>query len=131
MITPLATARSQVSSRVRGSPAWKPQATLALLTTSSMASSSPSCQVPKPSPRSLLRSMVSLLPAGSTGEVVEDGARRADTHVPGQGGHPGTEHEQPHRVGVALEQLAPAPGGVQQDGEPDRQDQPVEAAGED
>src|SRR4051794_19922477 len=42
---------------VAGSPAWKPQATFALVTTSSRASSFPSVQTPKPSPRSALRSM--------------------------------------------------------------------------
>src|SRR5689334_10434629 len=42
---------------VDGSPAWKPQATLAEVTTSSRASSSPSRQAPKPSPRSALRSI--------------------------------------------------------------------------
>src|SRR5882762_8716519 len=41
------------------SPAWNPQATLALLTIASSASSSPSCHRPKPSPRSALRSTVS------------------------------------------------------------------------
>lgn len=40
------------------SPAWKPQATLALLTMPSMAASSPMRQAPKLSPRSLLRSSV-------------------------------------------------------------------------
>src|SRR5687767_8130446 len=42
---------------VEGSPAWKPQATFALLTMPSRASSSPSCQTPKPSPRSAFRSI--------------------------------------------------------------------------
>src|SRR3712207_3337573 len=42
---------------IDGSLAWKPQATLALVTTSSSASSSPSRHWPKPSPRSELRSI--------------------------------------------------------------------------
>src|SRR5262245_2179961 len=41
---------------VDGSPAWKPHATLALVTMPRRASSSPSRHTPKPSPRSLLRS---------------------------------------------------------------------------
>src|SRR5688572_20686581 len=110
MTTPLATAASQVASRVRGSPAWKPQATLALLTTSSIASSSPSCQVPKPSPRSVLRSM-------STCQIVEDGPGRGDAHVPGEGGDQATEHEQPPRVRVPAQQFPAAPRGVQENGE--------------
>src|SRR5690348_14536172 len=42
---------------ISGSPAWNPQATLALVITSSSASSSPRLQTPNPSPRSALRSM--------------------------------------------------------------------------
>src|SRR3954454_5811620 len=44
-----------------GSPAWKPQAILALVITSSSALSSPSFQTPNPSPRSLLRSTTSVV----------------------------------------------------------------------
>lgn len=58
---PIRTPRSAASSQTRrmmdGSPAWKPQATLALVTTDSRASSSVSVQRPKPSPRSALRSI--------------------------------------------------------------------------
>src|SRR5690606_38160098 len=63
------TAAAQVLLIVTGSPAWKPQATLALVTMSSRARSSPSRQIPKPSPRSALRSItmgpsLPLLPPG-------------------------------------------------------------------
>src|SRR4051812_19765356 len=43
---------------VVGSPAWKPHATLALVTIPSSAASSPSRQTPKPSPRAAVRSTV-------------------------------------------------------------------------
>ena len=46
-----------VSSNTFGSPAWNPQAILAELTRSSTALSLPMVQLPKLSPRSLLRSM--------------------------------------------------------------------------
>ena len=46
---------------VAGSPAWLPQAMLALVTTSSIAASSPIRQGPKPSPRSELRSILTAL----------------------------------------------------------------------
>src|SRR3954469_1927213 len=58
MATPTATARVHTRRMVEGSPAWKPQATFALVTTSSRASSSPSRHTPNPSPRSALRSTV-------------------------------------------------------------------------
>ena len=48
----------QTRRMVEGSPAWKPQATLALVTSFRRASSSPSRQRPKPSPRSALRSII-------------------------------------------------------------------------
>src|ERR1041384_5088572 len=57
MATPRSTAAAQVRLIVTGAPAWKPQATLALVTMSSSAMSSPSRQMPKPSPRSALRSI--------------------------------------------------------------------------
>jgi hypothetical protein len=50
-------AAATVRVMVSGSPAWKPQAMLALVTRSSRASSSPIRQAPKDSPRSALRSM--------------------------------------------------------------------------
>src|SRR3954470_5260970 len=66
--TPPATAPAHTRRIVDGSPAWKPQATFALVTTPSSASSSPSFQTPNPSPRSALRSIVR--PAdGVTGAV--------------------------------------------------------------
>src|SRR5436190_22783831 len=57
MATPRATAEAHTRRIVDGSPAWKPHATFALVNTESSASSSPSRQTPKPSPRSALRSM--------------------------------------------------------------------------
>src|SRR5580692_8399678 len=56
MATPRATAPAHARRIVSGSPAWKPQAMLALVTISSSALSSPSRQAPKLSPRSALRS---------------------------------------------------------------------------
>ena len=55
--TPWSAAAAHAARRVDGSPAWKPQATLALVTMSSIASSSPRRHTPNDSPRSLLRSM--------------------------------------------------------------------------
>src|SRR6201993_5443664 len=57
MRTPRSVADRHTRNRPAGSPAWKPHATLALVTIPSMASSSPSCQTPKPSPKSALRSI--------------------------------------------------------------------------
>src|SRR5688572_23616841 len=56
MATPRSTAVRTVRSIVAGSPAWNPQATFALVTTSSNAASSPRLQRPYPSPRSEFRS---------------------------------------------------------------------------
>ena len=53
----LATASVHTARSVDGSPAWNPHATLALVTTSSIAASSPSFQTPNDSPRSLFRSI--------------------------------------------------------------------------
>src|SRR3954452_8122607 len=66
---------------VDGSPAWKPQATLALVITPSRASSSPSVQTPKPSPRSALTSIV-LTPLCSSDNAGPDEALAGDQ--PGQ-----------------------------------------------
>src|SRR5690348_16925583 len=55
--TPFVTACSQLRRMIAGSPAWNPQAMLALVTMSRSASSSPIRYAPKPSPRSLLRSI--------------------------------------------------------------------------
>ena len=60
MATPPRTARSHTGRMIVGSPAWNPQATLALLTIPRRASSSPMDQLPWPSPRSELRSTVSM-----------------------------------------------------------------------
>src|SRR5215469_5775655 len=57
MLTPRATAPAHARRIVSGSPAWKPQAILALETIPSSALSSPSRQAPKLSPRSALRSI--------------------------------------------------------------------------
>src|SRR5690348_2313785 len=58
MVTPAAAALRHTDSRPVGSPAWKPQATLALVTRRSIAASSPRVHRPNDSPRSALRSMV-------------------------------------------------------------------------
>ncbi len=57
MRTPRSAAVSQTRRITEASPAWKPQATLALVTQVSSASSSVRVQRPKPSPRSALRSI--------------------------------------------------------------------------
>src|SRR3984893_10986326 len=57
MRTPRSAASRHTRNSPAGSPAWNPQATLALVTMPSMASSSPSRQTPKPSPKSALRSI--------------------------------------------------------------------------
>src|SRR3954447_3711690 len=78
--TPASAARSHTRPMVDGSPAWKPQATFALVTMPSSASSSPSRQTPKPSPRSAFRSIVrdgGLL----TAAVSHRGAPSGDTPV--------------------------------------------------
>ena len=64
MTTPLSAAMATVRRIVVASPAWKPHAMLALVTTSSIASSSPTTQVPKDSPRSALRSIRTVMPEG-------------------------------------------------------------------
>ena len=46
IVTPLAAAAAHVARSVDGSPAWNPQATLALDTTRSIAASSPILQTP-------------------------------------------------------------------------------------
>src|SRR3984957_10606935 len=58
MRTPRAAANLHTDNSPAGSPAWKPHATLALVTMPSIASSSPSRQTPKPSPKSAFRSML-------------------------------------------------------------------------
>src|SRR5574343_530805 len=55
MLTPRSRAARTVWRMTSGSPAWKPQATLALPTRSSKAGSLPICQAPKHSQRSALR----------------------------------------------------------------------------
>src|SRR3954465_4354183 len=57
MATPDSPARAQTRCMIGGAEAWKPQATLALVTTPSSASSSPRVHWPKPSPRSEFRSI--------------------------------------------------------------------------
>ncbi len=59
MRTPRAAAVSQTRRITEASPAWNPQATLALVTQVSSASSSVRVQRPNPSPRSALRSITS------------------------------------------------------------------------
>src|SRR5215218_4061039 len=78
MRTPRSAAARHVRAKVAASPAWKPHATFALVTTSSIASSSPSRHTPKLSPRSALRSTVtadmnaSLGPCGRGPPVLRD-----------------------------------------------------------
>src|SRR5690349_23276991 len=79
ILTPWATARSQVARMIDGSPAWNPQAMLALVTTASRAVSSPCVQVPKPSPRSRLMSHRMMAPRD-----VMDLRLIGDEHVSGR-----------------------------------------------
>src|SRR3954453_10504739 len=65
--TPASTARAHTRRMIDGSLAWNPQATLALVTTSSRASSSPRVHCPKPSPRSELRSTGTACPTRGRG----------------------------------------------------------------
>src|SRR5690349_15992433 len=60
MTTPAAAASWQVRRIVVGSPAWNPQATLALVTAAIMAVSSPRVHLPNDSPTSLFRSIVAV-----------------------------------------------------------------------
>src|SRR5256885_726165 len=60
-MAPRSRAALSVSRMPAGSPAWNPQATLALLTMSSMAASSPMRHPPRLSPRSLFRSIFIVL----------------------------------------------------------------------
>src|SRR5687767_3673933 len=53
---------------LRGSPAWKPQATLAEVSTSSSASSSPIVHAPKLSPTSATRSILIVTVFSNEGE---------------------------------------------------------------
>src|SRR5690606_38924781 len=59
-VTPLAFASRSVFRMPAASPAWKPQATLALLTIFKMAASSPMRQAPRLSPRSLFKSIFNI-----------------------------------------------------------------------
>ena len=56
--TPFSLARAMVFIMVTGSPAWKPQATFAVVTWGMSASSAPMTQLPKLSPQSMLMSNV-------------------------------------------------------------------------
>src|SRR3954470_18779293 len=62
MATPDCTAVAHTRRMMVASLAWNPQATLALVTTPSRASSSPRVHWPKPSPRSEFRSTAHSLP---------------------------------------------------------------------
>src|SRR6516164_5720562 len=63
MRTPRSAADRHTRNSPAGSPAWKPHATLALVTIASMASSSPRRQTPKPSPKLAVRSIPATRPA--------------------------------------------------------------------
>src|SRR5579884_118271 len=124
--TPAARQARTVRSMTRGSPPWKPQATLAEVTSGITSSSRPSSKLPKLSPRSAFRSTagiasplwtltVPLAPApasGIGGPVAEQpvGVRPGVADL-GQG-EAGTEVERPlARVGAA-EVLVEGSGGV-------------------
>src|SRR5262245_588042 len=70
MATPCRAAVAHTRRMIVGSPAWNPHATFALVTKSSRASSSPSRQTPKPSPRSALRSTSLTVPWSLTRSMV-------------------------------------------------------------
>ena len=88
--TPRCAAAAHVRRSVVGSPAWKPHATLAEVTTASIASSSPSTQRPKDSPRSEFRSTVTDWPtrrarsSPGTGSAARR-AHRCRAAMPGSG----------------------------------------------
>src|SRR5262245_17224649 len=84
IVTPWAAAAAHVSRNVEGSPAWNPQAMLALDTTRNIAASSPILQTPYDSPTSLLRSTATIglrrappAPVPALAPARADPARRA------------------------------------------------------
>src|SRR5439155_1545253 len=81
-VTSAAAACAHTRRMMSGSPAWKPQATLALVTTCSRPGSSPMVQAPNPSPTSALRSMVGTGGRASSGspEPVDSSRRGAAMH---------------------------------------------------
>src|SRR4029453_4596722 len=98
MATPRSVAVRTVRSIVAGSPAWNPQATFALVTTSSRAASSPTAQWPSPSPRSEFRSKVAPRLAGRG---------RGDQMAPdGQLDPAAVDHERAHGGDAVLEDAA-------------------------
>src|SRR5919204_6046370 len=83
MLTPCRRALSTVARITSGSPAWKPQATLADVMTGISASSAPRSQSPKLSPRSELKSMSLKGPPPSARgrlQVERQGQRAARIH---------------------------------------------------
>ncbi len=64
MATPASSAAARLARIVPGSPAWKPQARLALDTSANSAASSPIRQAPNDSPASTLRSIVVMAELG-------------------------------------------------------------------
>src|SRR5688572_4567403 len=84
---------------VTGSPAWKPHATFALVTSWNMAASSPIFQEPNDSPRSALRSKsVAFQRRGVLGrrgscELSGDGVRHGSKRLLGIGHHRTAHHE--------------------------------------
>src|SRR3954452_8234797 len=90
---------------IEGSLAWNPQATLALVTTSSRASSSPSVHCPNPSPRSEFRSTLDIL---RPRDKVDHRAAEIDPRVEAQQPGGPADDQQPPRVPVALHQVGPA-----------------------
>src|SRR3954454_22160633 len=69
MATPRSAAIEQTLRMIDGSPAWNPQATLALETMPSSAASSPIRHRPSPSPRSLLTSVAGIADPVSARQV--------------------------------------------------------------
>src|SRR5215207_1726531 len=136
---PIATSRSaarrQTARMMDGSPAWAPQATLALVTTSSRALSSPIVQLPKPSPRSAFRSTVCIRSSSrhsrSPAEQVDDGEHRTHRQVAGEQPGRGADRQQPGRLSVPAEKILAPPCHPEKHTDPDREQQAFECAGED
>src|SRR3954452_4847063 len=127
MATPDSTAFAHTRCMIEASLAWKPQGTLALVTTRSSASSSPSVHWPKPSPRSEFRSTRQPPSREEVDHRADRLYRQVDDQQPGDP----ADRAQPAGVAVAAQQVA-APGGHDWDhGDAEEQQHPVEGTGED
>src|SRR6478752_200754 len=83
---------------VTGSPAWRPQATLALVASWNIAGSPPVVQEPNDWPTSALRSkdvafQGQVVRPGSRGQLPGDGVRHGSERLPGVLGHCTAHHE--------------------------------------